>query len=104
MKSDPNKYVLHFSFEAIDDLKDIFQYSEETFGYSTTIKYRKILNTGIQQIIKMPTIGHRKFKAKNDVLAFNIGSHVVFYHFFEALNEVRIIRVLHSRMNFKGHL
>jgi plasmid stabilization system protein ParE len=78
MKSDLN-YKLTLSENSLLDMSDMFQYGEETFGSNVTVEYRKKLNKVLSNILKMPTIGHRRKGSLGHYLSFNYKSHVIFY-------------------------
>jgi toxin ParE1/3/4 len=95
---------LNFSNKSIDDLTDIFQFSEETFGSIVTDKYRKGLNLAFEKLTKMPTAGKKRLEISNEYRSLIYKSHIIFYKIIEDKKSVNIHRVLHLRMDFKAHL
>lgn len=103
MKSD-HKYKIVLSDTSLDDLRDIFQYSELTFGNVVATEYRKGLEKQLLEIQKMPTIGHIRFDVSDKFLSWNYKRHSIFYSIDENEFIVNIKRVLHQKVNHKNHL
>jgi toxin ParE1/3/4 len=97
-------YGLNFSNKSIEDLTDIFQFSEEPFGSIVTDKYRKGLNLAFEKITKMPTAGSKRLDISNEYRSLIYKSHIIFYKINEDRKVIFIHRVLHLKMDFKIHL
>ena len=58
----------------------------------------------IQQLSKLPEIGHFRGDIPLHYLSIPVGEHIIIYRINKPENIIQILRVLHSKMNFTQHL
>ncbi len=95
-------YKLVFSEDFDYTIKLILQFSVETFGESIADEYFMKIDIALTKLSNMPSIGHKRNDIPSDTLAFNVEKHVIIYEIKEAEKTVHILRILHSRMNFRS--
>ncbi len=88
---------------AEEDLIAISRYSVENFGKASAKRYLEALNFRFGQLSEYPLMGRSRDEIKPGYFSIAEGSHVIFYK-IDNQNQVLIIRVLHSRMDFPQHL
>ena len=97
----PNK-IFHLYPKAIDDLESIYLYSMREFGIKRTEDYILAIEASFQHLADDPLISRKCDYVRQDLRAFNIGSHVIF---LKTTNYgIAVIRVLHQSMDFIRHL
>ncbi len=84
------------------DLTEIYAYSFGEFGEATADAYLLGLLDRFAQLAISPEIGRRIDSLRAGYFRFEFKSHIIFY--VKSENGVRIIRVLHARMDPKLHL
>lgn len=102
MKSNHNPdFEVVLSHEALDDLSSIQQYTYEMFGENQLHQYEKMLMNTFQLMQENPEIGRIHHKRFDDSLrAIVSGQHTIFYRI--KTNTIRVVRILHQRMDIKG--
>lgn len=97
----PNKKYRLYP-KAIEDLESIYLYSAREFGIKKTKDYILAIEASFQHLGDDPLISRKCDYVRQDLRAFDIGSHVVF---FKMTNYgIAVIRVLHQSMDFCRHL
>ena len=95
-------YIL--SKKAQDDLVDIWDYTVETWSVKQVEIYFQNLFSAFENIANHPTSAGRLYEdVKAGYRGVQCGRHIVFYRILKN-KKVRIIRVLHERMDFERHL
>lgn len=89
----PIAYVL--SDEADNDLNDIFDYTEQEYGFDQAILYLTAFETLFKRLVSNLEIGRQRDEIKPGLYSLTEQQHVVFYRIFK--KQIRIIRVLHGR-------
>jgi toxin ParE1/3/4 len=84
------------------DLTEIYDYSFREFGEATADTYLLGLLERFMQLAVRPEMGRRIDALRTGYFRFEFKRHVVFYVKIE--NGVRIMRVLHARMDPKRHV
>jgi toxin ParE1/3/4 len=92
---------LEFATPALRDLEKIKAESEAAWGLVQRQRYMADLELRFGRLRERPEIG-RPSKDRPNLRRLIVGRHAVFYEFDEA--RVRIIRVLHQRMDAPRHL
>ena len=95
------EYVL--SERARRDLLEIGEYSRKTWSEDQAVKYLRMLFTQFIQISKQPHIGRQYDAVSPGLRAFHCGRHLIFYR-IQTKDTIRIVRILHERMDFHRHL
>jgi toxin ParE1/3/4 len=94
------KYEL--SIAADRDLDEIYVYSYREFGEARADAYFLSLERCLEQLAEFPGIGQSIDQLRPGYLRFAHASHTVF--FVKTDDGIRIIRVLHQRMDPERHL
>lgn len=88
--------------KAVDDLESIYSYSMHEFGAHRTEDYILAIETSFQCLAEDPLIGRKCDYIRQNLRAFNVGSHIVFFKITDC--GVAVIRVLHQSMDFIRYL
>jgi toxin ParE1/3/4 len=89
--------------EAADrDLTEIYIYSYRTFGRDTADAYLLSLEECFQKLAAFPGLGRGIEHIRAGYFRFEHASHTVF--FLKLGTGIRIVRVLHERMDPERHL
>ncbi|HAU1484767.1 TPA: type II toxin-antitoxin system RelE/ParE family toxin [Legionella pneumophila] len=97
----PNKTYRLYP-KAIEDLESIYLYSIREFGIKRTEDYILAIQTSFQYLTDDPLISRTCDYVRQDLRAFNVGSHVIFFKMTHY--GIAVIRVLHQSMDFSRHL
>lgn len=89
--------------KAIEDLKSIALYTEETWGTRQRNIYLKQIDDLFHLIAKSPKKGKSCFEVKEGYYKYNVGKHIIFYRQISAM-EIQVVRILHSSMDVPDHL
>jgi toxin ParE1/3/4 len=103
MPSSPNpgNYVLKLSAEAEDDIRDILQYTYETWGEHQVQVYQAVLNKALSTLLSNPSIGHKRSDLSPDSRVLRAGQHFIVYWVSGTI--IYVVRILHERMDFGRH-
>nr|HAT8715341.1 type II toxin-antitoxin system RelE/ParE family toxin [Legionella jordanis] len=88
----PNKTYRLYP-KAAEDLEVIYLYSVREFGIKRTEDYILAIEASFQHLAEGPLIARKCDYIRQDLRAFNIGSHVIFFKITDY--GVAVIRVLH---------
>ena len=97
----PNKTFRLYP-KAINDLEDIYLYSAREFGIQRTEDYIWAIESSFQYLASDPLISRKCDYIRQNLRAFNVGSHVIFLKITDY--GIAVIRVLHQSMDFNRHL
>jgi toxin ParE1/3/4 len=95
-------YQLFRSAKADEDLDDILQYTLERWGDAQAIVYGKLLERAFEDILRTPSIGHARPDLSPEKRVMVAGSHLIVYSVSGTI--IYVSRILHGRMNIKGHV
>lgn len=91
------------SRKAIADLEGIWDYTVQTWSEEQAIKYYDEIRQSIIDLSNHPDFEGRSIEEiKPCLMGYNVGRHIVFYTKRED-DVVRIVRILHERMDFLRH-
>jgi toxin ParE1/3/4 len=93
---------LRFSSEARADLFDIVRSGAERFGEQQARSYVTALRTKLLLLLEHPYLGPASDDIEVGLRRYPYVSHVAYYRLVR--EEVRIVRVLHRRMNAQAQL
>ncbi|MCZ3375947.1 type II toxin-antitoxin system RelE/ParE family toxin [Rhizobium sp. AG207R] len=93
---------LVFSPKATSDIDQIYDYTEEKWGYEQAEDYVFVLRDCCHALVKGIARGRKISGIKPDCLALASGLHFIIYK--DVAQMVTIIRILHQRMNIGAHL
>ena len=85
------------SQKARKDFVDILRYTAEQWGKAQLEIYRRKIDTAIQRISRNPEIGALRHDLDQPYRTFPVGVHLIVYRRQE--NQIRLIRILHQRMD-----
>jgi toxin ParE1/3/4 len=89
--------------EAADrDLNDIYVYSYREFGEAKADAYFRSLEECFEQLAEFPGIGRSIDHIRPGYFRFPHASHTIF--FVKIVDGIRIVRVLHQRMDPERHI
>ena len=95
-------YIL--SEKALDDLRKIWNYTLETWSEEQADAYYHGLIASFEYIANHPNlVGHSYEEVREGYRGLHSGRHIIFYRVMDN-GKVRIIRILHERMDFGRHL
>ena len=84
------------------DLADIFHYTSDRFGEQQADSYLAGLEGCFATLTERPKLGRSAEQLRPGYRRFEHKSHIVF--FIEIESGIRIVRVLHNRMDVRRHL
>ena len=90
------------SQKAADDLYDIGAHTQENWGIVQRDKYFDELNNKFQSLANAPDLGQSYDHIRKGYRACYVGKHVIFYRTYGY--GIRIVRILHQKMDFNRHL
>lgn len=94
--------TLVFSPKAEADIDEIYDYTEEHWGFEKAEAYIFDLRDACRMIAEGRRSGKVITGLKRDYLALSFNSHVIIY--LGGDDRIAIIRILHQRMNVRRHL
>lgn len=89
--------------KAVEDLSNIWEYTNETWSELQADKYYRLLIDTCQEIANSPQIGKFYKEIENDIFGFRVGRHIIFYRTMQP-KEIEVLRILHERMDLKNKL
>lgn len=93
-----------FSEKAKNDLNGIFEYTVKTWSEEQAVKYYNSLIDTCEYIAgSSSSIGHSYSEVRQGLFGYHCGKHVIFYRKLSS-ERIRIVRILHEKMDFGGHL
>ena len=90
----------HFSYQAEQDLNDIYDYVAR-FNAASAARLVQRLQHLCRLLAQFPGMGAARDDLRPAMLAFAEGSYVIFYE--DTDDGIRILRILHGSRNFSSH-
>ena len=87
---------------AARDLEDIYSHSLTKFAERKADDYLLSLRDCFQRLARMPGLARNIDHIRTDYFRFDHASHVIF--FVRLPDGIRVMRVLHQRMDIKRHI
>lgn len=94
-------YVL--SERAKRDIREIGDYTVQTWSEDQALKYIRMLFNQIRVLSRNPRLGRNYDYIRPGLHGYHCGRHIVFYRVLPT-NRVRVIRILHERMDYTRHV
>lgn len=94
--------TVEFSARARRDFADIWGYSVETWGIAQASRYIDAFQTTLKLIDAEAVTVRDASDIRPGLLRYPVGSHVLFFRL--SPSKIRVVRILHSHMDFKRHL
>ncbi len=92
----------NLSYKANQDIAAIYEFGIEKFGFKPAEKYIKELEENFTILVNNPNFGRKSNFLIKNLFRYRFKAHVIF--FVLSNNDIFIIRVLGSRMDFIRHL
>ena len=97
-----SEYII--SKKALEDLRDIWIYTLDTWSEKQADNYYQKLIDAFEYIASKPSSVGRSYKeVRSDYRGFPCGKHIVFYRVLKN-GKIKIVRILHERMDVQRHL
>jgi toxin ParE1/3/4 len=96
-----NKYLI--SKQAVDDLNDIWLYTQHNWSKEQADRYYDLIIEEIEFVSDNVMIGKSVEQTRNNYRFTKIKSHLIFYRKIRN-SKIEIIRILHQRMDIKKRL
>jgi toxin ParE1/3/4 len=91
----PSSHRLRINPEAREDIRDILQYTLQTWGRAQRDKYQAAILDAMQRLREYPAIGEERDDLGRPYRRLVVEQHVIYYR-IEG-KAVRVIRVVHTR-------
>ena len=91
----PSSRRLRLTPEAADDLRDLLQYSLETWGQRQRDTYRALIHRALRDLARFPDLGRGRDELAPGLRSHPVGQHVVIYAVSD--KELVVVRILHGR-------
>ncbi|MGH2560956.1 MAG: type II toxin-antitoxin system RelE/ParE family toxin [Thermomicrobiales bacterium] len=98
----PSSRRLRLTQEARDDLRDLLQYTFETWGRNQCDTYRALIRRTLRELAQYPGLGRKREELGADLRSFPAGQHVVIYLLND--QELVVTRIMHSGMDIEDDL
>lgn len=93
---------IEISPAATVDLDEIWFYGVDQWNVKQATRYQNKLLDMVQFLADHPELGKDRSEIKSGYKSYAAGSHILF--FWESDGILRVIRVLHQRMDYMRHL
>lgn len=93
-------YVL--SEIADKDLENIFDFTNEKFGFDQAEKYLLEIDDVFQKLVQNPRFGKQRNEIKSGLYSFPKDNHIIFYRILDS--HIRIVRILHGSRDLPNFL
>lgn len=92
-----------FRQEAINDLNDIWVYTNDEWSEKQADKYYSAIEFACTQIGKNPELGKKYDRISKNLLGLRTGKHIIFYQVISN-DRIEVVRILHEVMDLKNRL
>lgn len=89
---------------AADDLGDIWRYTVQHWSVEQADRYVNVILDGFELVLRDPGAGKDFGHVREGYRGLKTGSHLVFYRVDVAANVIKIVRVLHGRLDLENRL
>lgn len=90
------------SVEAEQDIDQIFDYTEITYGFAQAVDYVNAFESTFERLIQHPFVGLERSEIRQGLRSIPKEEHVVFYRILD--DRIRIIRILYGNRDFPRHI
>ena len=95
---------LVFTRKAAEDLEGIWKYTFDTWSREQADKYYNSILAYCETVARRPEyLGRHYEDVKSTLRGYPSGKHIIFFRRLQD-GRVRIVRILHERMDLKRHL
>lgn len=95
--------TFQLTIRAKEDLKNIAQFTKETWGIAQRDIYLKQIDDVFRVISETPNKGRACDEIRENYYKFSVGKHIIFYRQISK-KTVQIVRILHASMDILSHL
>ena len=88
--------------KALEDLRSIARYTEQTWGREQRNKYLSKLDASFQMLVHAPELGRACDEIRQGYRKHHVGRHLIFYRLIAS--RIEIIRILHNSMDIDSHI
>jgi toxin ParE1/3/4 len=92
-----------FTYKAIDDLSQIWNYTCEQWSVKQAEKYYQMIIESCEDVAESPELGKNYSAIAEDLKGYKADRHIIFY-IKEELNEIIVIRILYDQMDLKRRI
>ena len=93
-----------FTRKAVSDLNEIWEYTFSTWSKEQANIYYNTLLADCGKVAEKPdSLGRNFDHVKTSLKGYQSGKHIIFYRKLKD-GRVRVIRILHEKMDFQRHL
>lgn len=96
------KYLI--SREANRDLENIWLYTFKNWSKEQADRYLNLIIDEIEHLAENPKSGQDYERIRKGYFRSRIKSHFIFYKINSAISKIKIIRILHQRMDIEAQL
>lgn len=94
-----------FTPKARQDLDDIWDFTVEHWGIDQAEHYVRTIVRACHDLAAGRLSGREAGMVRKGYMTFRTGSHIVFFHSFDAgEGDIEIVRILHERMDSSRHI
>lgn len=93
----------HFTRRALNDLLEIWDYTVEEWSENQAEKYYNLIIASCMDLANNPKLGKSYEIIALNILGYRCGEHIIFYREI-SINEIEIVRILHSMMDLKSKM
>lgn len=95
---------VRYSKKAVEDLSSIWRYTVRKWSEKQADRYYQNLITACNHLMDSSLLSSRRYQEiAPDLFGVKSGHHIIFYKTISE-NDIFIIRILHEKMDIKGHL
>jgi toxin ParE1/3/4 len=88
--------------KAIEDLRSIARYTEQTWGREQRNKYLSKFDASFQMLVHEPELGRACDEIRQGYRKHHVGRHLIFYRLIAS--RIEIIRILHDSMDIDSYI
>lgn len=92
------------SRKAVEDLEEIWLYTLENWSKEQADRYLNIIFDEIKYLAANPKTGQDCNHIRKDYRYSKVKSHLIFYKYNKAEDNIEIIRILHERMDLENRI
>ena len=96
-------YKFKLTKKAVQDLKQIWNYTFDKWSEKHADKYYKEIIVHCSKVSNNPTVGRHYVILQSGLRGSNVNKHIVFYRQL-AKDEIEVVRILHERMDLRTRL
>jgi len=96
----PHSLPVIVSDEAKNDIVDILQYTNDTWGHEQMRIYSAVIDNALSKLSEHPHIGKKATEISEHHRVIAAGQHILFYSVRDG--SIHIARILHNKMDIKN--